>query len=270
MKNKKLSYFEDLNTGGNNPIIENGEPFFFERGKVGCLLCHGYTGTPNEMKGIGTYLADNDITVLGPLLPGHGTVVKEMKKTTMDDYFNEYNNAYKKLKNYCDEIFICGHSLGGVLSLKFASENKIHGIISMAAPIKFKRLEGFFLATIGPLLKNITIKKSRKELIEQKHYKIICYDRYPVGPAISIRKTIHKTRKKLSNIKSPILIIQGQLDSKWIVDSSRIIFKEVKSENKNIIILQKTSHVLTLGPEKKKIHNFILEFIQKNSKLLNK
>ncbi|NHK32249.1 MAG: alpha/beta hydrolase [Asgard group archaeon] len=268
MKNKKLSYFEDLNTGGNYPIMENGEPFFFERGKVGCLLCHGYTGTPNEMRGIGTYLTDNDITVLGPLLPGHGTIVEEMKKTTMDDYFNEYTKAYKKLKNYCDEIFICGHSLGGVLTLKFASENKVHGVITTATPIKFMRLEGFLLATIGPLLKNLAIKKRRKELIEQKQHKIICYDSYPIGPAISFSKTIHKTRKQLPKIESPILIIQGVLDGKWIVDSSRIIFNEVKSKIKNLILLQKTSHVLTMGPEKEKVHSFILEFIQKNSKIL--
>ncbi len=265
-----FKYFEDLNTGGKYPIMKGGEPFFIRKGKIGCILCHGFTGTPNEMKGIGDFLAENNITVLGPLLPGHGTIIGEMKKTTINDYFIEYKKAVDKLRKFCEEIFVCGLSLGGLLTLKFASENTVNGVISLATPIKFKKLEGFFLATIGPLLKNIAIKKSKKELIGQKIFNIICYDRYPVGPAISIRKTIHKTRKKLPNIKSPILIIQGQLDSKWIVDSSRIIFNEVKSENKNIILLQKTSHVLTLGPEKKKIHNFILEFIQKNSKLLNK
>lgn len=268
MKDKKLSYFDDLNTGGNNPLLENGEPFFIEKGKVGCLLCHGYTGTPYEMRGVGTYLVDHGITVLGLLLPGHGTFVEEMKKTTMDDYFNEFTKAYKKLENYCKEIFICGLSLGGVISLKFVSENKVHGVITLAAPIKFKRLEGFFLATIGSLLKNTTLKKSKEELVEQKKYKIICYDKYPIGPAISIRKTILKTRKKLLKIDSPILIIQGLLDKSWIIDSSRIIFNEVKSENKELILLQKTSHVTTLGPEKKKIEKFILEFIRKKSKIL--
>ncbi|NHJ47420.1 MAG: hypothetical protein FK733_06515 [Asgard group archaeon] len=267
MTNKKLDYVDGLYVGGNKPLLENGEPFFIKKGKVGCLLCHGFTGTPLEMKGIGEFLANNGITVLGPLLPGHGTSLEDMKKTTTNDYYNELSKAYRKLTEFCDEIFICGLSLGGVLSLKFASENTVQGIIPLATPIKFKRLEGLLLATIGILLKKAAIKKSKEEKVDQKKYKIVCYDKYPIGPAASLRKTILKTRKQLSNIESPILIIQGIFDGKWVVDSSRIIFNEVSSEKKELVLLRKTSHTLTLGPEKEKVHELILKFIQKNSSL---
>ena len=32
-------------------------PFFFEGGPVGCLMIHGFTGAPAEMRPMGEYLA---------------------------------------------------------------------------------------------------------------------------------------------------------------------------------------------------------------------
>ncbi len=49
---------------------------------MGALLIHGYTGSPPEMRLIGDYLHERGLTVLGPLLPGHGTNVADMSTRT--------------------------------------------------------------------------------------------------------------------------------------------------------------------------------------------
>lgn len=33
-------------------------PFLFEGSDIGCLLIHGFTNTPHEMRGMGNYLAE--------------------------------------------------------------------------------------------------------------------------------------------------------------------------------------------------------------------
>jgi esterase/lipase len=121
---------------------------------------------------------------------------------------------------------------------------------------------------MGFLLKKAAVKKSKEEITDQEKYSIVCYDKYPIGPAVSLRKTILNTRKQLPIIESPILIIQGILDGKWIVNSSRIIYNEVNSENKELVLLQNANHALPQGSEKEKVHELILGFIQRNSKLL--
>ena len=40
----------------NRLIIERAEPFYFPGGPVGCVLVHGFTGTPFEMRGLGEFL----------------------------------------------------------------------------------------------------------------------------------------------------------------------------------------------------------------------
>jgi carboxylesterase len=267
MKDDKIFYFNDLYTGDNKPLLENSEPFFIENGKVGCLLCHGFTGTPYEMRGIGEFLAKNGITVLGPLLPGHGTTIDDMKKTTTINYFQEYSRAVSKLRKICNEIFVCGLSLGAVLTLKYASENEVNGIISINAPIKFNKFIGFFLRVIGPIFKRVAVRKSREERIEQQKYSIVCYNKYPIGPAVSLQKFVNQTKKNLVNIQSPILILQGLQDAKWIIKSSRIIYNEVSSNQKNLVFLE-SSHALTLGPKKEIVQKNVLDFIQRNSKII--
>src|SRR5947209_8437141 len=39
-------------------LMPGGEPFLYEAGEVGCLLVHGFTSTPFEMRGLGRYLAE--------------------------------------------------------------------------------------------------------------------------------------------------------------------------------------------------------------------
>ena len=60
---------------------DKSKPFFFQRGKVGVVLVHGFTGSPWEMLPVGEYLAALDITVSCKLLPGHGHADRDLNLT---------------------------------------------------------------------------------------------------------------------------------------------------------------------------------------------
>jgi len=47
------------------------EPFFLSGSRCGCLLVHGFTGTPKEMRWMGENLHSQGYTVLGIRLSGH-------------------------------------------------------------------------------------------------------------------------------------------------------------------------------------------------------
>ena len=46
-------------------IIKNAEPFYFPGNSTGCLLIHGFTGAPMEMRPLGDFLAEKGYSVLG-------------------------------------------------------------------------------------------------------------------------------------------------------------------------------------------------------------
>jgi carboxylesterase len=61
-------------------IIPSAEPFYFPGGKTGCLLVHGFTGSPKEMRWMGEYLAGQGYTVLGVRLAVNHFIERHSKE----------------------------------------------------------------------------------------------------------------------------------------------------------------------------------------------
>ncbi|MHA1187336.1 MAG: alpha/beta hydrolase [Candidatus Heimdallarchaeota archaeon] len=77
-----------------------------------------------------------------------------------------------------------------------------------------------------------------------------------------MRKMIFQVRQKLANITAPTLIVQGLDDAKWLVHSSKIIYRRISSKDKELISLENTSHCLTVCSDKDKLHDTIYHFIK--------
>ena len=54
-------------------VLPGAEPYAHDGGDIGVLLVHGYTSTPQSMRGWAEHLAGAGYTVRLPRLPGHGT-----------------------------------------------------------------------------------------------------------------------------------------------------------------------------------------------------
>ena len=84
------------------------------------LLCHGFTGSPQTLRGWADYLAGQDLTVSLPRLPGHGTTWQDLARTGSDDWLAEVDAAFGKLAGQCEQVFVFGLSMGGCLALRLA------------------------------------------------------------------------------------------------------------------------------------------------------
>ena len=58
------------------PVLPGAEPYAHDGGDVGVVVVHGYTSTPQSMRGWAEHLAAAGYTVRLPRLPGHGTTPK--------------------------------------------------------------------------------------------------------------------------------------------------------------------------------------------------
>ncbi len=113
-------------------------PFFFKGGSVGCLLIHGGTGSPPEMRGMGEYLAGKGLTVLGVRLAGHGTTPEDLATKSWRDLIASAEEGLSRLQAQCYHVFVAGLSLGGLITLYLAAHHPIQGAIVMSAPAYIK------------------------------------------------------------------------------------------------------------------------------------
>src|SRR5438270_619582 len=113
---------------------EQLQPFRIRGGTRGCLLIHGFAGTPPEMRGVGEFLAARGYDVIGPLLAGHGLTPQAMALTRWPDWVRSAEGALASLRRDCRDVFVAGQSLGGTLALHLAATHPdVKGVITLGA-----------------------------------------------------------------------------------------------------------------------------------------
>ena len=80
-----------------NPQLE-GDAFFWQAGKTGALLIHGYTASAAEVRLLGQYLHARGYTISAPLLPGHNTFPADLNRQRWTDWTRAAEQAYKNSK----------------------------------------------------------------------------------------------------------------------------------------------------------------------------
>src|SRR5512139_3111646 len=117
-------------------IITTAEPFLLlgDATKPDCLLIHGFTGTPKEMRWMGEYLNGQGYTCLGIRLAGHATTPEDMIRSRWTDWAASVEDGYHLLRGMTDRIFLAGLSMGGVLSLLMSTRLDVAGVVAMSTP----------------------------------------------------------------------------------------------------------------------------------------
>lgn len=250
--------------------LPGAEPFYFEKGTIGCLLIHGFTGSPFEMRELGEKLSEKDITVHAPLLKGHGTSPEDLLPTTWKDWHKSVKSGYEKLNEQCSKVFVCGLSMGGLQALYLAqTQPDIAGVVSLSAPVYMKNPK---VTLLLPLMKLSLVKNlyrydkgiGRDIKDPEAREKMVCYDKVPTWAAQSLFEFMDIVREGLSKITQPILVMQGKEDHLVHPGNGPYIHEHVSSKKKKLIMLENSYHVVTLDYDREKVFKEALSFIKQN------
>jgi carboxylesterase len=246
-------------------VLPGAEPYAHDGNDIGVLLVHGYTSTPQSMRGWAEHLAAAGFTVRLPRLPGHGTRWQDMNTTRWQDWYAEVDKAFGELRSRCSQVFVAGMSMGGLLSTKVALEQgpRVAGLI-LVNPIYLhddKRL------ALLPVLQRVLpsfpgIANDVKKVGGEPE---LAYDRNPLKAMHSQTQLWAEVRRDLGEITQPVLLMHSRVDHVVPVASSAHFLANISSTDVTEIWLENSYHVATLDNDAPLIHDESVRFIERVS-----
>ena len=235
-------------------------PFSRDVGDEACLLLHGYTGSPSEMKPLGDFLANKGFSVLCPLLPGHGTSPHDLNKCCWRDWYAAADKHWNRLKEKSRKVYLIGLSLGGSLALHIAAHNSVDGVVTLASGTKMADWRLPILPIVRQFFRSV--KKTKNSYARGPHRKRFAYEYNPTKSTYELLTFYRHLEGDLPEVSAPLLIIHAKKDIIMGYKNAEIIADNVGSKNKKIIPLEDSGHIITLGKKQDIIHSEILCFLQ--------
>ena len=132
-------------------------PFSLGDGEDACLLLHGLTGSPAEIRPVGEALARAGFRAVGPLLPGHGTTPGDLETVTRSDVLDAAQEALLSLRG-ARRVYLCGLSMGALLAIRLAAKGfvrqgvaPVSALALLAPPVDMAGLTWVFTQVVGRL-----------------------------------------------------------------------------------------------------------------------
>ncbi len=252
-------------------IIPTAEPFFFTgkgaRGKIGCLVTHGFTGAPKEMRWLGEYLNGQGYTVCGIRLNGHATKPEDMVRTRCQDWLLSVEDGYNLLKSSTEQVFLLGLSMGGVLSLISARRLPVLGVVAMSTPYQFPDHPLLRLINLVSWLVPYMPKgKGSPDAgwFDKNAYKQhVAYPKNPVRSAGELNKLLGVMRESLPFVKVPTLLIHSRNDDYVFHGSMEKIHAHLGSTDKQMMWVEGGGHVITEEPTRETVFKAAGDFIDR-------
>lgn len=233
--------------------------FFFKGNDKGCLLVHGFSSTPAELRELAERLSSGGFTVLAVRLAGHGTEIEDMEKCTYNDWIKSVEEGYMRLKDICKEIYVIGHSMGSLLALYIAENHVVDKIVTLAPAIITKDKNAKFVPIVKHFIRYIEWKAKNRPEEEAKY--LLGYRKIPLASVHELGKLQRIVRKQLPKINKPILIIQSHKDQTVDEKGVEVIEKNVTSQNVKKIYLNNCGHNITVECEKENVFTEVTNFL---------
>jgi len=250
-------------------IVSTAEPFFFpgEPGQPGCLLIHGFTGAPKEMRWMGEYLSKQGFPSLGIRLAGHATRPEDMIRSRYTDWMISVEDGYHLLSGVTDSIYLVGLSMGGVLSLLMSTKLEVCGVVAMSTPYQMPvnypnwllRLMSNFVS-YQPKSKEVPGASWFDKAAYAEHFS---YPQNPVRSAAEFQLLLDEMRVALPKVDVPVLLIHSKNDTYVLPENMEPIYARLGTSDKTKLYVTEAGHVVTRDAARDQVFEAASAFIQR-------
>jgi carboxylesterase len=253
-------------------IIPTAEPFFFlgNRSMPACLLIHGFTGTPKEMRWMGEFLHEKGFTCLGVRLAGHATDPEDMIRSHWTDWTASVEDGYSLLRSLTEDIFLVGLSMGAVLSLLMSTRlaPRVKGIVAMSTPYKLPddpRLRHIeWLSKIVAYMPKSDEEPGASWFDKEAWKDHVSYPQNPVRSIGELNKLLGEMRTALPKVDVPVLLIHSRDDKYVLPENMEMIYADlVNASDKTKLYISGSGHVVTRDAARHQVFESVLELLHR-------
>ena len=250
-------------------LIPTTEPFFFlgKAGKPGCLLTHGFTGAPKEMRWMGEYLSSQGFPSLGVRLAGHATLPEDMIRSRYTDWMASIEDGYRLLQGVTGCVYLVGLSMGGVLSLLMSTKLNVAGVIAMSTPYKIPVEYPVWLlrliSTVIPYQPKVKGDVGESWFDKDAFTEHISYPKNPIRSGAELLILLSKMRAALPQIKVPVLLIHSRNDTYVLPENVEQIYADLTTPDKTKFYVTEAGHVVTRDAARDEVFEAAKKFIER-------
>lgn len=257
-------------------LLPGATPFYYPGNHIGCLVLHGFTGIPQEVRWLGQYLNQRGYTVHGPLLAGHGTTIRDMSQVHWREWYASALAGYAMLRDQCEAVFALGLSMGGALALLLASREPIAGVITMSAVCQIRDWRRSLVPILALFVSAVPKGKPEKDEFDERvraeqrargeepigH---ISYTAYPVRPVVQLDRMLAELRASLVRVTAPALLMHSKQDEVVAFENLQWIYNAISSTEKRQLVLENSRHVITEDVEREIVFAAAADFVAEHS-----
>lgn len=226
--------------------------------RIGCLIIHGYTGSPYEVEPIANYLrARTDWNVVVPTLPGHGAEL-ELEDIVYEEWLKAAEESLQKLKTEYDVIYLIGFSMGGMIAAYLAGKFEVQKLVLLATAGKIFSFKQMTLDVGEAIADHMKGDLSENENFARYSKKV---GQVPLRANIEFLKLIKYTRSYLKEIEVPVFIAQGRQDELVPHRTVHYLDKEISSKEKEVVLFEQSKHLICLGEDKDVLNSMVYNFL---------
>jgi carboxylesterase len=249
-------------------LIATAEPFLFPGSRTGCLLIHGFTGAPKEMRWMGEHLAAQGFSVLGVRLAGHATRPDDMIRSRWTDWVASVEDGYHLLCGLADRIYVIGLSMGGVLSLLISTRLDVKGVVAISTPFQMPadwRLNYLWLLSrIWPYMPKTRAAPDSGWFDKQAWKDHVSYPQNPVRSIAELNALLAEMRLALPDVRVPVLLIHSEQDRYVVRENMERIYSGLtNAAEKTKLLVKNSGHVVTRDAAREQVFDATTAFIRR-------
>lgn len=246
-------------------ILAGGEPFYLAGGETGCLLIHGFTATPKEMRLLGEDLAAHGYTVLAPRLFGHATHPDDLARARGRDWLAGAADGYALLAGSVRRIFLIGMSLGGALALLLSRQVRCAGLVLLSTP--FALPSDRRLRWLRPVLRPLSLvwrhaPKGPPQWFDPEAGRVhLTYPVRPLRAVAELDSLLAEMRRELPHVQAPTLLVHSRDDGFVPPDHVTSIHGALGSSWKELHWIAGSSHGITQDAKRQEVFAAVGDFL---------
>lgn len=250
-------------------IIPTAEPFLFpgQPDQPGCLLIHGFTGAPKEMRWMGEFLNQQGCHALGIRLAGHATRPEDMIRSRYTDWIASVEDGYHILRGMTKRIYLIGLSMGGMLALLISTKLDVAGVVAMSTPYHIPY--DYPAWTMKLVSKVMPYQPKSKEepgaswFDKAAYAEHFSYPQNPVRSAAELQTLATEMRAALPNVNVPVLLIHSKNDTYVHPENIEHIYADLGTSDKTKLYVTEAGHVVTRDAARDQVFEATCAFIHR-------